>query len=389
MATVIDEIMLRHGDDDGDKAEVVLAKAVAMVVLFLASLVFGLLPMLLAKKFNMISDDESASEIKNSNKVVVALLSFGGGVLLCTTFQHLLPEVGANIMELQEDGDLPELAFHLESLLMCLGFFTMYFAEELVQLYLRKRSGRSAKKHSDAMLVRTLSIRHSIINNNRLPTISTSDLIAKDPEKSLDTVSTIMSQNGSEHQHKGHGHSHNHCHVPVADTDEDPVIASLRGLLIVLALSIHELFEGLAVGLESSASNVWYMFAAVSAHKLVIAFCVGVELVSARTRPFLSFIYTLTFAAVSPIGIGIGLALVGGSGASASGLTSVILQGLASGTLLYVVFFEILQRDRAGFLQLGMAIVGFALMFGLQFVAPHDHSHGHGHEHDHDDHDHL
>lgn len=253
---------------------------------------------------------------------------------------------------------------------MCLGFFTMYFAEELVQLYLRRRSGRTTKKHSDTMLVRTLSIRHSIINNNRLPTISTSDLIAKDPEKSLDTVSTIMSQNGNDHQHKGHTHqhNHNHCHLPVAEADEDPVIASLRGLLIVLALSIHELFEGLAVGLESSASNVWYMFAAVSAHKLVIAFCVGVELVSARTRPFLSFIYTLTFAAVSPIGIGIGLALVGGSGASASGLTSVILQGLASGTLLYVVFFEILQRDRAGFLQLGMAIVGFALMFGLQFV---------------------
>lgn len=53
------------------------------------------------------------------------------------------------------------------------------------------------------------------------------------------------------HSHSGHGHSH----MPVNVGDD--VTSALRGLLIVLALSIHELFEGLAVGLESSTSNVW------------------------------------------------------------------------------------------------------------------------------------
>lgn len=276
---------------------------------------------------------------------------------------------------ISEEDILPELEFHLESLLMSLGFFTMYFAEELVQLYLRKRSSDNTKRAS-AALVRTLSIRHSINNNrtnnaNKMSTISTADLIAKDPEK-LSTVSATISQDSNieiaKGHHHHHHHHHNHSHVPMADSNEDPVIASIRGLLIVLALSIHELFEGLAIGLESSSSRVWYMFAAVSAHKLVIAFCVGVELVSAKTKPCLSFTYTLIFAVVSPIGIGIGLALVGGEGASASGLTSVILQGLASGTLLYVVFFEILQRERSGFLQWSMAIIGYFVMFGLQFI---------------------
>lgn len=46
--------------------------------------------------------------------------------------------------------------------------------------------------------------------------------------------------------------------MPVGHVDgDDDVTTALRGLLIVLALSIHELFEGLAVGLESSASHVW------------------------------------------------------------------------------------------------------------------------------------
>lgn len=47
-----------------------------------------------------------------------------------------------------------------------------------------------------------------------------------------------------------------HSHLP-ALMDDDFVITSLRGLLIVLGLSVHELFEGLAIGLESSAGHVW------------------------------------------------------------------------------------------------------------------------------------
>lgn len=100
MGSAIEEIVLKS-DEDGEHEETIVAKAVAMAVLFFASLVFGLLPMVLAKKFKLIKDDDSASDIKNSNRVVVALLSFGGGALLCTTFQHLLPEVGENISILQ------------------------------------------------------------------------------------------------------------------------------------------------------------------------------------------------------------------------------------------------------------------------------------------------
>jgi len=51
-----------------------------------------------------------------------------------------------------------------------------------------------------------------------------------------------------------------HSHLPpviTSDDDDDFVISSLRGLLIVLGLSVHELFEGMAIGLESSSGHVW------------------------------------------------------------------------------------------------------------------------------------
>lgn len=111
------------------------------------------------------------------------------------------------------------------------------------------------------------------------------------------------------------------------------------------------------------------MLGAVSAHKLVIAFCIGIELIANRTKTYLTIIYITTFAVVSPLGIGIGLLLVGGEGATAAGSYSVVLQGLASGTLLYVIFFEIWKSDRSGILQYFAALVGFVLMFGLQLLS--------------------
>lgn len=69
-----------------------------------------------------------------------------------------------------------------------------------------------------------------------------------------------------------------------------------------------------------------YMFGAVAAHKFVIAFCIGVELIASKTRRYLSVIYVVTFAVVSPIGIGVGMLLVGGGSAAASGPMAVILQ---------------------------------------------------------------
>ncbi|XP_063539140.1 zinc transporter ZIP1-like [Cydia strobilella] len=362
-----------HGDHDHDHDDgegVILAKGVAMAVLFCASMVCGIVPLLLAKKFNWLSAGE-ASNLKSTNRIVMTLLSFGGGVLLSTTFMHLIPEVDHNVEYLEASNQIRSFEFSLAHLLMCCGFFIMYLVEELVHLYIHRRERRNAKAMP---FVRNLSVRKSRCSpdsvGEKSVTNSTADLI--EPEKLKDDV---------EVNHNGHSH-HHHSHMPV-NSGGDDVTAALRGLLIVLALSIHELFEGLAVGLESSASNVWYMLGAISAHKLVIAFCIGVELIATRTKTWLAIIYITTFAIVSPMGIGIGLALVGGQGATAAGVYSVVLQGLASGTLLYVIFFEIWKGDRSGVLQYISALVGFALMFGLQLLTPHTHSHGSdGHTHD-------
>lgn len=426
-AGILADGVLKHATGGGGGSglsDVVIAKATAMTVLFVAALCAGLIPFKLAQWFKW---KQGGTETGRTGLIVSLLLAFGGGVLLCTTFLHLLPEVKENVERLQASGELPRVGFHLAEFLMCVGFFTMYFIEQCVHSYLHARDERRQRTETTASAFRRgLSVRESSsvtaaattaaaaarrkkLNDQRNGSISIAELIENDANDSggsgsgsggnatgkyiLATVEIRPKSDGitAQPHHHAHGHAHahrhghSHLHLPVAADktaggdassggDEDAVATSLRGLLIVLALSVHELFEGLAVGLEGSAANVWYLFGAVAAHKLVLAFCVGVELIVSRTRPWLAFVYVLTFSVVSPIGIGIGILVSshvdggGAAGGDGGGMVSVLLQGLASGTLLYVVFFEILQKDKSGLLQLVAVLVGFFIMFGLQFI---------------------
>lgn len=106
----------------------------------------------------------------------------------------------------------------------------------------------------------------------------------------------------------------------------------VRDLLTIMALSFHSLFEGLAIGIEDSADDVWTLFlgrlhrrnhlinhhfpfswAAIAIHKLVIIFCIGVELVTAGTSVAFFTLYMVTFALMSPLGVAIGIGIAEGS----------------------------------------------------------------------------
>ena len=63
-----------------------------------------------------------------------------------------------------------------------------------------------------------------------------------------------------------HEHGHDHEHLPL----ELFVHSTLRATMLCLALSFHSLFEGLAIGLQTTLGNVWSIFFAVTAHKVRI-----------------------------------------------------------------------------------------------------------------------
>ncbi|KAH8295126.1 hypothetical protein KR018_007553 [Drosophila ironensis] len=374
-----------HDDEEDDASAVLVAKVTAMAVLFCASAVCGSIPFLLNRCYRWTESQTNA----RSATVVKCLLYFGGGVLLATTFLHLLPEVQEVVGQLQDCGAIGELSFPLAELLMCGGFFIMYFIEEAMHTYVH----RHQKDEAGAAFERGHSIRNSHLVKPSQATAAPVLLPpTPQPNAELGTLSAQNMVQSDLEQHKfqkeransnKHSNGHGHSHMPVISDDAstgDMLASSLRGLFIVSALSLHELFEGMAIGLEGTASNVWFMFGAVSAHKLVLAFCVGVELIVARTRTTLAVLYVLTFAVVSPLGIGIGILINHGQESTGPSLVSAILQGFACGTLIYVVFFEILSKNRSGLLAYLALFVGFCVMFGLQQLTS---GGGHGHSHSH------
>jgi zinc transporter 1/2/3 len=331
-------------DDYSHDREVVISKIVSGLTLFIVSTICGVVPFKLAKIFKWSEPiDPNSNSEKKSAKIVSILLCFGGGVLLATTFLHLLPDINGEIALLKAQGSIPEWHLELGETLMMLGFFLIYLIEEIVHHYLHRYQAKLKSKSQASVatmkpeeetyaeaLMRGITARNSVhrrfsdvsclnpvtcINPSHshsrrgsthdLSSNNTKSLSATEKgqiEMSVSEKNHTHNHHSHENGHHDHGHGHSHA-LPIPHSeDEDMLVSSLRGLLIVLALSIHELFEGFAVGLQKSSSGVYYMFAAVAAHKFVISFCIGVELMVQRTKVWLAFVYVFVYSFVSAFG---------------------------------------------------------------------------------------
>lgn len=203
-----------------------------------------------------------------------------------------------------ESGKFPDTGILSGEFFMMCGFFLIFLIEELVHNYIhryqerkaREAENKSEKGHLESNMenafIRSIEVRSSAVKRFSEPRNGNFNLPSDEHRNSVSIA--------DQHHHAGHGHSHL-GNVPKGD-EADLFASSMRGLLIVLALSIHELFEGFAVGLERDPKGVYFMFAAVSAHKYVIAFCIGVELMVQQTKMWLAFVYVLIYSAVSAIG---------------------------------------------------------------------------------------
>ncbi|XP_014236650.1 protein zntC-like isoform X1 [Trichogramma pretiosum] len=418
-----------------------LVKIGSMIVLGIGSLVLGMLPLLIGRcrerksltqrkvmssvpsannsaASTLTVDTHQYAETAQQGLLTSLLLCFGGGVLLFTTFLHLAPEVHESVAYHQSTHQLVDLgSLSLAELLFCCGFFLVYLVEETVHAALT-----SKPDSTESLLYRTVSVRRCNNNNsssnnnnnngsnNKSNGSTTCSSASSQPRNSLTVVQPrnswrpeaendedghetksafVLSPHALEesrakvvakaqqqqqpHQHHSHHHHHHASN-------------SMKSLLTVLALSFHAIFEGLAVGLEPAFMSVVYLAGAIATHKLVISFCVGMELYVAGASKRTILGYLSVFSMVTPLGIALGLALGHFRNDSETlGPTPTILQGMAAGTLLYVVFFEVLARERAneksGLLQLAAIIVGFMLMLGLQLASASAHSHDHGHSH--------
>ncbi|KAL6732841.1 hypothetical protein Aduo_003557 [Ancylostoma duodenale] len=151
----------------------------------------------------------------------------------------------------------------------------------------------------------------------------------------------------------GHVHVHNdeerrplsRSSSVAADEEKNSVIGVA---LLVLALSLHALFEGLSLAVISDASKLLEVFAALILHKCIIGFSLGVRLVESGLKTPWVALCSCLFSVQVLIG-GLGgmeiMSLLSGGDRMTAALVSTILQGIACGTFLYITTFEILPHE--------------------------------------------
>ena len=367
--------------------DVVVAKIISLIVLTTLTVLLGLLPCRLMQFFSKTIFKRK----KVLNYVLSSMKCFSGGVFLGTCFLHLIPETRKKI-----DHVLIQIRSHstypVAELLTMAGFFGVIFTEHAIRALYRKLQ-EMTDMHRDWESTEMLPTYPT------LPT-TTSTVQIKTDGSDVETQS-VNSMTSPEHENEPPPNENTELNpgdtngvrdsmdisiepAPLQDMEVKHVVSELsrggesskeqlRSVLFITALSFHGVFEGMALGLQSLESNVWVLCFAISVHRGILAFGVGLQHMRNLERPSTMVFSVASFALLAAIGIIIGIAISTGAQLySDVNVPNAVLQSLATGTLFYIIFFDILFKEIDGnkdVKKMSCTFVGFATMAVMFAVA--------------------
>lgn len=227
---------------------------------------------------------------------------------------------------------LSQLQFPLPEFIMTMGFFLVLVLEQIV-LAFKDQSSSHSEQHQ-ALLA--------------------------------DSGIQASEGNARHRRHASEESDGGHFHVDFGSP------SALRAFVLVFSLSLHSVFEGLAVGLLEEGRQVLEICMALMIHKSIISFSLAFKLWQGRLRRSAVVGCLLLFAAMSPLGIGVGMGLSESKASPQHQLARSTLEGLATGTFIYITFMEILPhelRSATGRIpKVAMLLVGFAVVTAVLFV---------------------
>jgi len=306
------------------------AKGIVLASLFFITLLSSALPLKLSNVIH--STNDPATKLRYG-RIMSLLNCFAGGVFLGTCLLDLFPEVQVNIGQVIQLLNI-DTSFPAAEFLVVIGLFIVLIVEQI-------------------SLDCKMELPRTVANDEREPLVGSN---------SIEYGSLVAGD-------WGHGHEgHHHHHLDVASN------SSLRSMLLLIALSLHSIFEGLAIGLQDNVEEVLSIFVAVILHKCVIAFGLSLNLVQSNLRAALVVQLMLVFSLAAPLGLGLGMGLETISGTIQTLVLSGVLQGLACGTFLYVTFFEILPHELNSsdlrMAKMVLILLGFSASVLIVFLDP-------------------
>nr|AKN21668.1 slc39a-3 [Schmidtea mediterranea] len=297
-----------------------------------------LIPYFIIRYYMRVKFYKREMKLDSIQKVLSVCNCFAAGVFLTTGMLDILNDVLKDMNEAMKTYQIKS-TFPLGTFVVICGIFLILYIEEGIRLIPNLCKQKRVRFESRVF--------HSSITEEvqfeRTSDGKTYNTFSENKEKSLEKF-------------------------PESKIDE----ISLK--ILIIAIAIHSIFEGLALGLQVNVKDTLLLFMAISIHKSVLALTIGLELAQTDISYKMSVIFATIFSISSPIGICIGFILNYFENPNSPSLLmgSTILQGLACGTFFYIVFFEILPQEMSNknhkIIKVLSLSIGFILVSVLIFV---------------------
>ena len=349
-------------------------------------------------------------------RILSLLMCFGGGIFFGTFLLHMGPDMRSLVR--QALMEKYHIEYPLGDLFVGAGFFLVLFAEKLV---LRVHAGRLERRRRAKLADRCVNVTSTNGGGgggrlyepcaagkscSGLRQIYDNELSSDggtDPQLTKMTTKTTAADDGANDSKDatvftlspypgttdgptegGKNKLADQCdhketgEAGVARDNADNAASehshhNTRSIILVLALSLHRIFEGMSIGLQGSSQAVGSLFLAVMCHETVIGFSLGLQFVKARFPFRRLLVMSLVCSVIMPVGVMIGILMTEvGRDATTVMAANGVLQGIAMGTFIYVTFFEILHEELesadTSFAKILCVAGGFVMMALLNII---------------------
>lgn len=117
---------------------------------------------------------------------------------------------------------------------------------------------------------------------------------------------------------------------------------NLSSFVLLIALSTHAIFEGIALGLTKDLSSTINIMIALIIHKTAASMSLGISISKNFSEEDNSkgMLLLISFALATPIGIALGLVLQDGNE-----MVEIIFSSFAGGTFIYIAASEVIVEE--------------------------------------------
>lgn len=337
--------------------------AVTAFIVYIVMAICAMIPVCIVAK----KSSKDCNFSRSTERIISFCNCMAGGVFIAMCFLGLLPYAQDKTRRVLEDLNI-STDFPVAEFVCILGFFLIMSVEQIVvQCQQAKSTSKEVWEISPKLDEESRASKLNYYKTVRDESAS-EELLGKSPVEAVtpDSPSVLKESNipriyqnvpmvtfkeddsDESPTSKKVIHSRPSCsHHQVERLLKNKSGGTIRLALLYMAISIHSLFEGMALGLQTDPMKIFHLFFAIVFHEALIAFSVGITMTRQQLTLKQGVKYILIFSLAVPLGIFLGLVVQQAPGTSGS-VASAIFQSLAAGIFIHVTFLELVPAELTG-----------------------------------------